>query len=114
MEFNYQDLVDRMIEIVRLHGDSLRSAAIACGMNDCAFAAWKKGSKPSIDTVLRFSRHYMVSLSYLLYGTEETHYSPDEYESDLIATYRQLPQNSRNILRSYADSLLIKASKKNR
>lgn len=111
MEFNYQGLINRMTEIVRLHGDSQRSAALACGMNECAFAAWRKGSKPSIDAVLKFSKHYRVSLSYLLYGVEESRYSPDDLESDLIATYRQLPANSKNMLRSYADSLLIKESK---
>lgn len=114
MDFNYQDLVNRMTEVVRLHGDSMRSAAIACGMNECAFAAWRKGSKPSIETVIRFSQHYMVSLSYLLYGVEEIQYSPDPSESDLIATYRQLSPNSQNIIRSYADSLLLRERKEDK
>lgn len=62
-------LLDRVKEIARSQGKSMRQIELGCGFSNGALTKWGTQS-PSIDKVLSVADYLNVSLQYLVTGTE--------------------------------------------
>ena len=67
------DLLDRVRALMDRSGIKAKQLTDELGISNSSFSDWKKGKgSPSLDTVVKFSDYFHVSIDYLVHGTEFT------------------------------------------
>lgn len=105
--FNNEEMVKRMVRIQEEHGISKRALSVKLGMATNAMGDWIKGNgRPSVEVVDRFSKLFRVSVAYLIYGDDGEKAVPStQQEKDLLALFRALPYDRKEMILSYAKSI---------
>lgn len=77
-------------------GTTITQFTISIGLGNSAAANWKKGSTPSVDTVILLAQQLNVSTDYLLAEDEGTKHKPlNELEEKWLNLFNQLYENEK-------------------
>lgn len=61
---------DKYVSLCAAEGKSPSAVAMSLGFSNATVSSWKKGSIPTYNTLVKLSRHFSVSVEYLLDPTE--------------------------------------------
>lgn len=108
-------LLDRILELMDNQGISAVAMTTELGISKTSFTDWKKGKgKPSLDTVVKFSDYFNVSLDYLVRGEEYHHSNTLEYsnprDEQFLLKLHSLPPEMQDQILSYTDGMLAASS----
>lgn len=110
-------LLDRVKELMEQSGIKAKQLTGELGISNSSFTDWKKGKgSPSLDTVVKFSDYFNVSIDYLVRGTEFTEtagcsvlkkldFSNNE-DKELLDKFHSLTPELQGKLMSYMDGML--------
>ena len=111
--FNNEEMVKRMVSIQEAHGISKRALSMKLGMASNAMGDWIKGNgRPSVEVVDKFSKLFRVSIAYLIYGDDGEKAVPStQQEKDLLALFRALPHDRKEMVLSYTKGVSMTGKK---
>lgn len=108
-------LLDRLLELMDSQGINAVTLTTELGISKTSFTDWKKGKgKPSLDTVVKFSDYFHVSIDYLVRGEEFHPNNRLEYsnprDDEFLLKLHSLPPEMQDRLLSYTDGMLAATS----
>lgn len=104
-------LLDRIKALMDEHDINAKQFTKELGISNSSFTDWKKGKgSPSLDTVVKISDYFKVSLDYLVRGEEipvtRTLDFSSSLDRELLDKFHSLPPYLQEKLLAYADGML--------
>ena len=104
-------LLERVKQLMKESGITAKQLTKELSISSSSFTDWGKGKgSPSLDTVVKFSNYFKVSIDWLVNGKEFQQADMLEYskqkEETLIAKFRSLTPDLQEKLIVYADGML--------
>ena len=82
---------DRFIELCRVkYGKKPNALAKDIGISSGTITEWKNGKKPTLESLVKVSQFFEVTIDYLIFGTQNLPQDLSIDESRLIEVYRTL------------------------
>lgn len=104
-------LLERVKELMKESGITAKQLTKELSISSSSFTDWGKGKgSPSLETVVKFSNYFKVSIDWLVNGKEFQQADVLEYsnqkEETLIVKFRSLTPDLQEKLIVYADGML--------
>lgn len=104
-------LLDRVKELMDKSGIKAKQLTAELGISNSSFTDWGKGKgTPSLDTVVKISDYFNVSIDYLVSGTEFSESKHLDFsnpvDNELLDKFHSLTPELRGNLIGYLDGML--------
>lgn len=115
-------VIDRLNQLQRESGMTAKKLTEELGISCSSFTDWNKGrGKPKLETLIKFSNHFHVSLDWLVFGNVNPEKSSNiinletsnDSENELLNKFRTLPPEYKSTVIAYLDGMLATLPKKN-
>ena len=101
-----QAILDRIIGLIEEHGLKPTPFGISIGLSNSAFTDWRKGkSFPKLETIIKISNYFCVSIDYIIYG-ETKSVSSSPQERSLLQKFKTLSPELQQKALIYIDGML--------
>lgn len=104
-------LLERVRALMAQSGINAKQLTTELGISNSSFSDWRKGKgSPSVDTIIKFSDYFHVSIDYLIRGEEFTSEKILEFsnplDKELLEKFHILTPELQGKLLAYADGMI--------